>query len=162
MHRLEITGETPDALYMNVISTLALFLRGSQPATGNAPSIAEPANPPPVPVEEAVDGAAAEQAAEPAPKKRGRPAKVEAKSETMDEPLPDLTGAKPLTLDGDIRPMLRAIQKAHSERGNDMPACVAYIQKLYGPFGIAKADQLKPESFVEFMDAAKAYLDGEV
>lgn len=150
MHRLEITGETPDALYMNVISTLSLFLRGPQPVAD------EPA-PPPV---HQPDPAAIDET--PPTKKRGRPAKVEAKVETLDEPLPDLTGepAKPLTLDGDIRPMLRAIQKEHSARGHDMSACVAWIQRLYSPFGIAKADQLKPEHFAEFMDAAQAYLDG--
>jgi hypothetical protein len=79
-----------------------------------------------------------------------------------------MTGAKTiehepqkLTLDDDIRPRLRAIQKAHAERGNDMPTCVSYIQQLYGPFGIAKADQLKPEQFAEFMEASEGYLSGE-
>lgn len=165
MHELKITGETPEALYMNVVNTLAMFLRGPAQTT---------------PVEPGKDAAAAgadtEQSGkegsspsatdQPPPKaKRGKKADAEpAKVETLNDPLPaSMTDepAKELTLAGDIIPRLMAIQAAHTKRGNDMPTCVKFIQKLYGPFGIANAKNLKPEQFAEFMEASEAYLTGE-
>lgn len=181
MHRLEITGETPEALYFNSVKMLSLLLRGAgtSVAEENIPSSANDR-----PVELRNDGSTpsegattTEQEVIPPAKttKRGK-AKVADKDAMPDDPLPDvMTGGvtiehdakevdgKPpvLTLDGDIRPRLRAIQAAHSARGHDMKSVVAYIMKLYGPFGITKGDQLKPEQFAEFMEASEGYLSGE-
>jgi hypothetical protein len=171
--RLEITGTTPDELYFNTVKMLSLLLKG-----GATPAPAEPADDapsapatpiPPVQVAElpaTADGASND----PAPKRRGRP-KVEkaesAKSAELNDPLPDLAAKtevsvpKELTLDGDIRPRLREILTAHQERGHTMEVSIAYIQKLYGPFGIAKAEQLKPEQYAEFFEASESYLKGE-
>lgn len=161
MHTLEITGETPEALYFNVVKTLSLFLRGPQVADSTPPAVAEPDAHPQAagetPVVEVI-----------APKTR-RNAKVKpAETELPKDDISDVAAGKTiqhdpqtLTLDGDIRPRLRAIQKACTERGLDMPATIQYIQKLYGPFGIAKAEQLKPEQFAEFMEASDGYLSGD-
>lgn len=160
MQRLEITGDTPEEFYFNVINTLSLILRGSQ-----APPV-EPAAEASVVEEPSVEKPEPE-IIPPAPKKRGRPAKAaetveHVKSDELNDDVPDLGGApaKELTLDGDIKPRLQEISAACTQRGMTMPATVAYIQKLYGPFGIAKAPQLQPEQFAEFMEASEAYLDG--
>lgn len=170
MHRLEITGATPEELFMNSVRMLSVLLKGGAQTT-TAP--AEP------------EQVAAEPEKQPETEMRGAPTAVhktkdkkgaKAKPEPLpSDPLPEvMTGGttiehdpkevdgKPaeLTLDGDIRPMLRAIQKSCTERGMKMPECVEYIMKLYGPFGVQKADQLKPAQFAEFMDAAEGYLAG--
>jgi hypothetical protein len=178
MQRLEITGETPEALYFNVVKTLSIFLRGAPgtPAaseaavvrTSDAATSAETVKPNhdenDVQLEpgKGVDFVAL--AAKSKAKKGAKP-KVE---KLVEDEIGDLGVGKTiehepkvLTLDGDIRPRLQAIQKAHTERGHDMPAVVAYIQQLYGPFGIAKIPQLRPEQFEDFMDASEGYLSGE-
>lgn len=173
MHTLNITGATPEELYLNVVKTLSIFLRGP----GQAAPDALPAEPATAAVsDEKVERTSETAAASSSettvlpPKTRKNAKADKAKVEPMpSDDISDVGGAgktiehepKVLTLDGDIRPRLQAIQKAHTERGNDMPACVAYIQKLYGPFNIANAKQLKPEQFAEFMEASEAYLSGE-
>jgi hypothetical protein len=165
MHRLEITGNTPEELYFNCIKTLSIMLKGSTAMP--AEPVAEV-----VVVEETVaeqvaaDKIVEEFAEAPAPtagKKRGP--KPKTKTEELNDDISDLGGApaetaKELTLDGDIKPRLQAISAACTKRGMSMPETVAYIQKLYGPFGIAKAPQLKPEQFAEFLEASEAYLNG--
>ncbi|MEY9506949.1 hypothetical protein ABIE87_006507 [Bradyrhizobium diazoefficiens] len=164
MHRLEITGNTPEELYFNCIKTLSIMLKGA----GTQPM---PANEPVVETAVIVEETAVEQPAPVAeetapiaevipPKKRGPKPRV--KTEALNDDISDLGGApkKELTLDGDIKPRLQAISAACTKRGMSMPDTVAYIQKLYAPFGIAKAPQLKPEQFEEFMEASEAYLDG--
>lgn len=161
MQRLEITGSTPEEFYFNVINTLSLILRGPQTAAvAPVEPVAEA-----VAIEDTVVEQSEQEVAPPV-KKRGRPAKAAepAKSDELDDPVPDLGGgapAKELTLDGDIKPRLQAIAAACTKRGMSMPGTVAYCQKLYAPFGIAKAPQLKPEQFEEFMEASEAYLSGE-
>lgn len=191
MQRLEITGETPEALYFNVVKTLSIFLRGA-PQTAPVESVVDHINPN-RPGTSQPTGAIADtqppegqvfttsSTAETAPvkeKRKASPGKMTQKAaqaglnddisdvggaaKTIEHDKNEVAGKKPeLTLDGDIRPRLQAIQKAHTERGHDMPAVVAYIQKLYGPFGIAKIPQLKPEQFEEFMEASEGYLSGE-
>lgn len=171
MQRLEITGETPEALYLNVIQTLSLFLRGPQqtmpvdPAKDAASAtVAEPD----IPGVGSNPAAAGQEVIPPKTSKRGAKAKVD---KLPDDDISDVGGhpagktiehePQKLTLDGDIRPRLRAIQKACTDRHLDMAATVAYVQKLYGPFGIAKAEQLKPEQFAEFLEMSDAYLSGE-
>jgi hypothetical protein len=187
MHKLEITGDTPEALYFNVVKTLSIFLQGAAQAgqqVGAPPatqttivSITEP-------TERSISAGGAAQDVV-APKKLTKKEQAKLDAEAAAKPMPNdalpevMTGktidaddfrrmpdseqeAPPLTLDGDIRPRLQAIQAAHTQRGHDMPACVSYIQKLYGPFGIANAKQLKPEQFAEFMEASEAYLKGDV
>jgi hypothetical protein len=163
MHRLEITGETPEALYVNVVNTLAMFLRGPSAPVSAAQAVdtSEAA------VSRTSDVATPEQEVLPPVKaKRGKKAAEPIKVEgSLNDAIPDLTGgaepAKELTLADDIIPRLIAIQAAHTKRGNDMPTVVKYIQKLYGPFGIANAKNLKPEQFAEFLEASEAYLSGE-
>ena len=156
MHELKITGETPDALYFNVIATLSLFLRGATTPVPS-PQVAEPASE--AAVSRTSDAVQPEpEVIPPAPK--ARKGKKDTEPKVLNDEMPDL-GAKALTLDGDIRPRLRAIQQACTKRNMDMAETIAYIQKLYGPFGIAKAEQLKPEQFAEFMDLSDAYLSGE-
>lgn len=163
MQRLEITGNTPEELYFNCIKTLSMLLQGS--ATVTPTSQSEAAS-----TEEAVSVATPETATGPSvdaapldgeiipPKKRGR--QKADKIELPSDPLPESMSAPELTLDGDIRPMCQAIQAACIKRGMKMPECVEYIQKLYAPFGIGHVKELDPKHFVEFMDAAEAYLNG--
>lgn len=172
MHRLEITGATPEDLYMNAVRMLSVLLKG-----GASPAEAMPVNVE-TPHEEITTGttkaltvlgtdehgtAVAETIV--VPKKRGPKSKLEQVKEVLNDDISDVGGKpvekKELTLDGDIRPRLQAIQAACTKRGMTMPQCVAYIQKLYGPFGIANAKQLKPEQFEEFLEASEAYLSGE-
>jgi hypothetical protein len=168
MHRLEITGNTPEELYFNCIKTLSIMLKGA----GTQPM---PANEPVVETAVIVEETAVEQPAPVAeetapiaevipPKKRGPKPRV--KTDDLNDPVPDLGGApadtkKELTLDGDIKPQLQAISAACTKRGMSMPDTVAYIQKLYAPFGIAKAPQLRPEQYEEFLEASESYLSGE-
>lgn len=176
MQRLEITGETPEALYINVINTLSLFLRGPQ-TTAAAPveplssAAAARDSSEVVPAQTVDPEPAAGGTSAPKPK-RGARAKVDktelnddisdvGTAKTIEHDANEVVGAKTYTLDGDIKPRLQAIQKAHAERGNDMPACVAYLLKLYGPFGIKHCKELKPEQFAEFMEASEGYLSGE-
>jgi hypothetical protein len=173
MHRLEITGNTPEELYFNCIKTLSIMLKG---AGSTATPVNEPVQDAPSATEEdqrivevqrnpadGADKSVEQEIIPPAPKKRGP--KPKAKTEELNDDVPDLGGApaetkKELTLDGDIKPRLQAISAACTKRGLSMPETVAYIKRLYGPFGIAKAPQLKPEQFAEFMEASEAYLDG--
>lgn len=181
MQRLEITGNTPEELYFNCIKMLSIMLKGAGSTATPTEEINLPANEANdlganstseeitslEPSEPVTDPAPEQEVIPPAPKKRGpKPKPVETvehvKSDELDEPVPDLGGApaKELTLDGDIKPRLQAIAAACTKRGMSMPDTVAYCQKLYGPFGIAKAPQLKTEQFAEFMEASEAYLDG--
>jgi hypothetical protein len=171
MHRLEITGSTPEELYFNCIKTLSIMLKGAgtQPtsadmAVGEAATVVTVEDSGEVVVEK-VDVRSVEQATQEIIPPRKRGPKPKAKTEELNDDISDLGGkpvetAKELTLDGDIKPRLQAISAACTKRGMSMPETVAYIQKLYGPFGIAKAPQLKPEQFEEFMEASDAYLDG--
>ena len=60
-----------------------------------------------------------------------------------------------------MRDRVKAILTAHTEeRGKEMPEAIAYVRKLFGPFNIKLAAELKPEQFDEFMEASEAYLDG--
>lgn len=170
MHRLEITGETPESLYLNVVKTLSVFLRGAQPIApveaGDDAAPASVAGSEDIADEGSKPSAAGQSEPEIIPPEKTKHAARGSKNtepKVLNDEIPDLTGAvaKELTLDGDIRPRLMAIQKACTARGMTMPECVAYIQKLYGPFGVAKAPQLKPEQFAEFMEASEAYLSGE-
>lgn len=171
MHTLKITGETPEALYMNVVNTLSMFLRG--PQTTAAPQEAGAiADTQPPEGQKFTTSSTAETA--PVTKTR-KNAKADKTVEKLpNDPLPDVMtidhdatelggkpAAKELTLAGDIIPRLQAIQVACTKRGLSMPDCVSYIQKLYGPFGIANAKQLKIEQFEEFLEASDAYLKGE-
>ena len=171
MHRLEITGATPEELFMNSVRMLSVLLKGGAQTTelpvepardapsdnGSSPKVEH-------------DGSTPSGADQKTKGKRAAKLKVET---LPNDPLPDVMtgktidhddteiGGKPapeLTLDGDVRPMLRAIQKSCTERGKTMPECVEYIMKLYGPFGVQKADQLKPAQFAEFMEAAEGYI----
>lgn len=182
MHKLEITGTTPEDLYMNAVRMLSVLLKGgattlpAEPANdASAGGIASSAEP--VAESGSNPGDADQEVIVPAKSKRGRSAKTtETKDVPLNDDISDVGGPaktiehepQNLTLDGDIRPRLRAIQKAHAERidpktgkPHTMEVCVAYLLKLYGPFGIQKADQLKPESFAEFMEASEAYLSGK-
>ena len=163
MHELKITGETPEALYMNVVNTLAMFLRGPAQTTP-APeaavlrtSDAAPSEPEVIPPVKAKRGKKAEAA----------PVTIEG---NLNDELPasmseaktiEHEPAKELTLADDIRPRLMAIQAACTKRGWEMAKCVSYIQKLYGPFNISNAKELKEEHFQEFLEASEAYLSGE-
>lgn len=185
MHELKITGETPDQLYFNVINTLSLFLRGPAQTTTAPVSSSEEIT---LPASETKDLAAetaseeitlrgatqadakADKIVEPdgtvVKERTGKKTKAKVEKMPVDE-VGDLgvktieNEPKVLTLDGDIRPRLQAIQAACTRRGLDMASCVSYIQKLYGPFGIANAKQLRPEQFSEFMEASDGYLSGE-
>ena len=157
MHELKITGETPEALYLNAVNMLAIFLRGATTPVPSAQVVGE------APSEAAVSRTSDAVQPEPEvipPAPKARKGKKDTEPKVLNDEMPDL-GAKALTLDGDIRPRLRAIQQACTKRNMDMAETIAYIQKLYGPFGIAKAEQLKPEQFAEFMDLSDAYLSGE-
>lgn len=158
MHTLNITGNTPEELYFNVVKTLSIFLRGTSTVeTAAAVTASEP------PRSEPLD----DEKTTVLPPKTRRNAKAKpADTELPKDDISDVgktIGHEPqnITLDADIRPRLRAIQKACTDRGMDMPTTITYIQKLYGPFGIAKAEQLKPEQFAEFMEASDGYLSGE-
>lgn len=163
MQRLEITGETTEELLINAVNMLSLLVRGAQQSTAPAE-------------QENVVAARSELLDDekttvlpPKANKLGKQAGKKAKV----EPLPnddisigktiehDANEKPSLTLDGDIRPRLREIQQACVKRGLEMPAVIAYIQKLYEPFGIAKAEQLKPDQFEEFLEMSDAYLSGE-
>lgn len=190
MHKLEITGATPEDLYMNSVRMLSMLLKGgattmpAEPAKDAPPVESAGAECQPQVAAEGASPSGADQTAEGvdfvamAAKSKAKRGKAKA-AEVPNDPLPDRTGAKTiehedafetakgaaaattLTLDDDIRPRLRAIQTVCTRRGMLMPECVALIQKIYGPFGIARADQLKPESFVEFMEASEPYLFDE-
>lgn len=167
MHSLNITGDTPEALYLNVVKTLSLFLRGPQTTAAVTTADVDAARP-----EAARSEVREDEKTTVLPKSSRKNAKAKA-SDVPSDDIPDLAGgkiiehdanegkAKELTLADDIIPRLQAIQKACTARGMSMPACVAFIQKLYGPFGIANAKQLKPEQFEEFLEASEAYLKGD-
>lgn len=162
MHTLNITGNTPEELYFNVVKTLSIFLRG-------APQVApaEPAKDATPPVAETVLSGQSEGCVVDAPSADVTPPKTHKNAKTKPMPNDDISDVgktiehepKVLTIDGDIRPRLQAIQKACTEKGWDMPKCVSYVQHLYGPFGIANAKQLKPEQFAEFIEASDGYLN---
>jgi len=167
MHRLEITGETPEALYFNVVKTLSIFAQVPAPAPQETDASSsnglgnqvQPDNAGWSPVDAEVDFVAL------AAKSKAKKGKKIVEPGILNDEIGDLgvktIEHKALTLDDDIRPRLRAIQQAATKRGLDMPATISYIQKLYGPFGIAKAEQLKPEQFAEFMEMSDDYLSGE-
>lgn len=50
-----------------------------------------------------------------------------------------------------------ALQKARDEV---LPQCIAYIRKLFAPFGVQLAADVKPEDFAKFLEISQAYLDG--
>ena len=168
MQRLEITGNTPEELYFNVVKTLSIFLGGKTTPVSPPQETAAASSSPELNV--AATTAPLESSHTVVGKLKRGSKKTEAK--VLNDEIPDLgtvagtykaldDTAPPLTLDGDIRPRLRAIQVACTARKLDMPATISYIQKLYGPFGIAKAEQLKPGQYVEFLEASEAYLTGE-
>ena len=161
MHRLEITGNTPEELYFNCIKTLSIMVKGA----GSTAAPVEETTAPQADVAPAKVEQPEQEIIPPAPKKRGpKPKAAEpTKTEELNDDISDLGGApakKELTLDGDIKPRLQAISAACTKRGMSMPETVAYIQQLYGPFGIAKAPQLRPEHYEEFLEASEAYLYG--
>jgi uncharacterized Zn finger protein (UPF0148 family) len=182
MQRLEITGNTPEELYFNCIKTLSIMLKGAGTTAEPVEPVAETVATTQCaecgqPQFETTSGVTCnnghggadakvveQEIIPPATKKRGRPAKTAepVKSDELNDEIPDLGGEpkKELTLDGDIKPRLQAIAAACTKRGMSMPETVAYCQKLYAPFGIAKAPQLKPEQYEEFLEASEAYLDG--
>jgi hypothetical protein len=165
MQRLEITGNTPEELYFNCIKTLSIMLKGStampvEPVTETTVIVEETEIP-----SEAVEIVHPVQKDVKSDTKKRGPKPKPAKTEELNDDISDLGGApaetaKELTLDGDIKPRLQAISAACTKRGMSMPETVSYIQQLYAPFGIAKAPQLKPEQFAEFLEASEAYLDG--
>lgn len=71
------------------------------------------------------------------------------------------------TLD-DMRKRVTDILAAHgpktdknpNARGNAMPDSIAYVRKLFAPFGVKLAAEIPPEKFGEFMAASQPYLDG--
>jgi hypothetical protein len=136
MYSLEIKGATPEELYVNCLAMLADFVKRSAP--------------PEPPVRSMMDVIA----------ETGGNRSTSKKSAELDDDISDVGGPKKLTMDKDIRPRLRAIQEAHEKRGHDMKECVAYLLKLYEPFGIKNAKLLKPEQFEDFMKASEAFLDG--
>lgn len=83
------------------------------------------------------------------------------------KPAADRAEAPTYTVD-DMRQRVREIIAAHgpkskdnpNARGNDMPTCVAYVRKLFAPFGVKLAAEVPPERFAEFINASQAYLDG--
>ena len=182
MHTLNITGETPEALYFNVMKTLSLFLQGatapvSSPQANTASEVGVSRSASDADVAARSEPNEDEKTTVLSPKAR-KNAKADKVEKLPSDPLPDsMSGAntiehdpkevdgkpaaKELTLAGDIIPRLQAIQAACTKRGMSMPDCVAFIQKLYGPFGIANAKQLKSEQFEEFLEASDAYLKGE-
>jgi hypothetical protein len=166
MHKLEITGATPEDLFMNAIRMLSVLLKGG--------AVTVPAEPAKDALAGGVAGSVAHEAeagsnpdgADQAPKTRAKRGTKNTEPKILNDDISDVGKTiehepQKLTLDGDIRPRLREIQKACQERGLDMKASVAYILKLYGPFGVQKADQLKEAQFAEFMEASEAYLKGE-
>ena len=175
MHTLKITGETPEALYFNVVKTLSVFLQGAtapvpspQVDTASEAAVSRTSDADVVPRTEAKEDE--KTTVLPKPRKNAKAAPEKLPS----DPLPDVMtiehdagevdgkhAGKELTLAGDIIPRLQAIQAACTKRGLSMPDCVAYIQKLYGPFGIANAKHLKAEQFEEFLEASDAYLSGD-
>ena len=165
MIQLTISGDDPTKFYNEAMNALLLLAQGGNqvfkpstppvvdqpvaPVEVSAPDGGEPLPNPPV----------AEEA--PAPKKRGPKPRVEKIIEAVAEPDPVLPVEKPreFTLD-DMRDRVKAIVQAHKDRGNEMPECVAYARKLFAPFGIRLAADLKPEQFDDFWAASQAYLDG--
>lgn len=169
MHELKITGDTPEALYMNVVNTLAMFLRG--PAQTTPPVEDEQAKSELDPVREQIHNYKPGDIADIAPVKPKRGKKAVDTDTPLNDPLPDVLAGpktiehdateKPALTAADITARLQAIQAADVKRGLTMPECVSHILKLYGPFGITNAKQLKPESYAEFLEASEAYLAGE-
>lgn len=86
-------------------------------------------------------------------------AKVDEDPFAIGEPTKPAAEAPKLTLD-DMRQRVKDIITKHTERQNAMPVCIAYVRKLFEPFGIKLAAELKPEQFDEFWRVSATYLDG--
>lgn len=104
-----------------------------------------------------------------APKRgRGRPAKpqtiegtakdVTASKDVTPPSAPEAAQAKTYTVE-DIRARVQKITDNAKERGDDMPAAVAYVKKLFARFGMAKVSDLPAEKYGEFMMASEKFLE---
>lgn len=96
-----------------------------------------------------------------APKRgRGRPPKtIDATVKDVTPPsAPEAASAKTYTVD-DIRARVQKITDNAKERGDDMPAAVAYVKKLFARFGMAKVSDLPAGKYGEFMVASEKFLE---
>jgi hypothetical protein len=183
MLELNIKGSDVGELYTNAMNMFVLLTKGGTAVFTPAPpaDVTPPAEPPArtaeaVAVPEA--NPTAVDALDDKPKRRGRPPKPAPVIEATADPVPEtpadddplgLSDVKPatveeapaeLTLD-DMRDRVKAIIKAHNEdRGHGMPDCIAYVRKLFAPFGVKLAAELKPDQFAEFWSESQKYLDG--
>lgn len=167
MIKLEITGNDPKDFYVQCANALLLVVNG-----GERVFSAKPDTPPQqntgsgstdaVPVGDATKMPPADK-----PPRNRKPASIELKANKPAEmpeggdAVPDMTN-KPdveLTAEG-MKQRVRDIIEAHTARGNDMPTCVAYVQKLFKPFNIEQAAKVPAARFAEFMAASEPYLDG--
>lgn len=172
MLKIEITGNTSDELYANAVTMLYMVTRGGQAIAVEREAAAKNAA-----LAEAMSitgkGEAAPEveplenpkASDPLPaEKKTRKPKAAPVIEDKDPFGLGLETAEPapaeLTL-GDIRKRVQDIIAAHSEqRKVPMDECIAYVRKLFAPFGIKMAADLKPEQWTAFYAASQAYLDG--
>lgn len=174
MIELKITGTDVKDFWTQSANALALILNGgrsafpagatpgqgaqqpaSEDAADDAPQTATPVGNSTKMVEETTAGKRGQR--------RKPPVTIEGKAEKTPElpkggdAVPDMTGE--ITVDT-IRGRVREIIEAHTARGNDMPACVAYVQRLFKPFGIDQAAKCPPAKFAAFLKASEPYLAG--
>lgn len=183
---LKITGDNAQQFYLNAANAFMLLAQGGNAIFAAKPTNDAPQTPPPT----ETAGAVQEAVAEPNPPvdvkpsrttRKKPPVTIEATAEPVAPPPPDEDPlglndvAKPAetettyTLD-DMRQRVKDILAMHGPkdakdapkeaRGNDMAACVAYVRKLFAPFNVKLAADLKPPQFADFMKASQAYLDG--
>lgn len=69
------------------------------------------------------------------------------------------TDAPQYTVD-DMRQRVKDIIANGTARGQDMPTNVAYVRKLFAPFGVKLAAEVPPGKFAEFIEKSAPYLDG--
>ena len=178
MLTLTIQGKDVAELYANVANMLVLMARGGNSVFAQPQSAAE------VPAETPAPGEAVAEENPPVVEKPANGKKPKAPRATIDIVAEPNLGADiedPLGL-GDVKPANNAVEYtiedckkrvndillAHGPktkespdgRGNSMPDTIAYIRKLFVPFNIKKAIELKPEQFAPFMAQSLPYLNG--
>lgn len=183
MIRLEITGETVEHFYSEAVRSLAMLMHGR-------PALTQP-GPAPTPVEVSISAAFSEPVAasdevsvppEPPKSERRKPGRPKGSplrvSQAVEAELPsnapvettehsqfirqiEEVPEKTYTRE-DCRDAVRQILAAHTKRGNDMPACVEYVKKLFIPFGIKQAAEIPEDRMAEFVAAAQHYIAGTV
>lgn len=157
MIQLTITGNTLEEVFENVVKAHAAVARlTATPADSNneASKTADAGSG--LGLKDDLD--AAPTVPDEAPKRsRGRPPKtIDATVKDVTAPK-DVAQAKTYTVE-DIRARVQKITDNAKERGDDMPAAVAYVKKLFARFGMAKVSDLPAEKYGEFMTASEKFL----